>query len=270
MSSLCSIALAKVVLCAAGLGFASAQDWRTREVSDAIWLVMGCCGVALTAVELWIDFSYPRLATLVVSAVLCFALGLGLYHLGFFGGADAKCLWCLGVALPSNPLEKLGLGSFGPQNPIFSISIFDNSILTAALLALGIALSNIARRVRGPLFTDNEEKSSWKRFVAVMIGYKARVSKVLERRDFYFLLEEFALKEGRVERRFKLSTKVMDRDPYAALEGLVRGGLMRGDEEVWVSPAIPLIVNITLGFFISLLYGDLVLAVIEGLLASML
>ena len=270
MDLLYSIALAKVVVCAASLALASAQDLRTREVGDAIWLAMGGCGAALTAAELSIDFSYPRLTVLAISAALCFALGLGLYYLGFFGGADAKCLWCLGIALPFNPLERLGLSPFGPQNPVFSMSIFNNSILTAALLAVGIMLSNAVRRVKGPLFTSNEERSFWKRLVAVMVGYKSRVSKVLERRDFYFPLEEFALKEGRVERRFRLSARAADYDLYAALEGLVREGLVRGDEEVWVSPAIPLIANIALGFFVSLLYGDLVLAIIEGLLASML
>lgn len=266
---LSSVALAKVILCAAALGLASVQDWRTREVGDTIWLVMGCCGAALSALELLINFSYFRLAALALSAALCFALGLGLYYLGFFGGADAKCLWCLGATLPSNPLEKLGLSPLGPQNPIFSISIFNNSVLTAALLALGIALLNATRRAKGPLFT-NEERSFWKRLVAVVTGYKVSVSKVLERRDFYFPLEEFAIKGGEVERRFKLSTKVTDSDPYAVLEKLVKEGLMRGDEEIWASPAIPLIVNITLGFFVSLLYGDLVLAIIESLLAPTL
>jgi len=267
---LCYVALAKVVLCSIALGLASAQDWRTREVSDAIWLAMGGCGAALTAVELLIDFSYFHLTVLAMSAALCFALGLGLHYLGFFGGADAKCLWCLGVTLPFNPLERLGFDPFGPQNPVFSISIFNNSILTATLLALGITLSNVAKRTKGPLFTGNEERSLWKRLFVVMIGYRAKISKVLERKDFYFPLEEFVLKEGRVERRFKFSARIVSDDLYATLEDLVKKGLVRGDEELWVSPAIPLIVNITLGFLTSLLYGDFVLAIIEGLFASML
>jgi len=267
---LCLIALLKIVLCAAALGLASAQDWRTREVSDVIWLAMGSCGATLTAVELSIDFSHFHLMVSVLSAALCFALGLGLYYLGFFGGADAKCLWCLGVALPFNPLEKLGFDPFGPQNPIFSISIFDNSILMAVFLALGITLSNAVKRTKRPLFTDNEERSFWKRLVAVTIGYRARISKVLKKKDFYFPLEEFVLREGRVERRFRISARITDGDPHAALEELVRKGLVREDEELWVSPAIPLIVNMTLGFFVSLLYGDLVLAIVKGLLTPML
>ncbi len=265
-----SIVLIKTALCAVALVWASVQDWRTREVSDAIWLAMGGCGALLTVVELLVDFSRLHLTILAASAALCFALGLGLYYFGFFGGADAKCLWCLGVALPFNPLERLGFSPLGPQNPVFSASIFTNSVLTAALLALGIALSNAVKRAKGPLFTDNEERGFWKRLLVVVIGYKARICKVLEKKDFYFPLEEFAFREGRVERKFRLSTRVRDGDSYAALEELVKKGLVRGDEEVWVSPAIPLIVNITLGFFISLLYGDLVLAMIGGLLRSVL
>jgi hypothetical protein len=130
---------------------------------------------------------------------------------------------------------------------------------------LGIALLNVVRRTRGPLFIGNEERSFLKRLIAVVIGYRVRVSKVLEKRDFYFPLENFVLKEGRVERRFRLSTKITDSDPYEVLEKLVREKLVREDEEIWASPAIPLIVNIVLGFFISLLYGDLVLAIIKGL-----
>ena len=266
MSILYLTALAKVLLCAIILSLASFEDWRTREISDIFWFVMGSCGTILTAIEIVMDFSLNRLIVLALSVAACLALGFGLYYVGFFGGADAKCLWCLGVTLPYNPTSSLGLNALGPQNPIFSISIFNNSILTAALLALGIACFNAIKRIRGPLFSGEEESSLWRRSIALVLGYKMRVSRALSKKDFYFPLEEFVIEDGGVKRRFRLLTRCLDDDPYIKLKELVDKGVVKGDDEIWVSPAIPLIVNITVGFFIALFYGDLVLAIAKGLL----
>lgn len=260
-------ALTKVLLCTIALVLASIQDWRTREVSDVIWLVMGLCGAAVTALELAVEFSLNSLTILAISAVSCFLLGFGLYHLGFFGGADAKCLWCLGVTVPFNPLRSLTVSPLGPENPIFSISIFDNSVLTSAFLALGVLLFNTINRARGPLFTSGEEDSLWKRSIVIALGYKMRVSKFLDKKDFYFPLEDFTIEEGRIKRRFRLSARCVDYGSYERIRELVGKGIVRSDEEIWVSPAIPLIVNITIGFFVSLLYGDLVLAVARAMLS---
>lgn len=262
MSVIQLIAVAKVLLCTVTLGLASIQDWRTREVSDVIWFVMGFCGATMTIIELVLEFSLNPLMILITSSAVCFILGLGLYYFGFFGGADAKCLWCLGVTVPFNPLKKLGFTPIGPENPMFSISIFNNSILTAALLALGILIFNaINRVVKGPLFVSGEESSLWKRAIVVALGYKMSVSKLLERRDFYFPLEDFVFEEGLVKRRFRLSTRCIDDGSYERIKEFVDKGVVKEGEEIWVSPAIPLIVNMTVGFFIALLYGDLVLAI---------
>lgn len=266
MSILHLTAFAKLLVCTIALGLASIQDWRTREVSDVIWLVMGCCGATITAAEIILDFSLSFFMVLVISVVSCFLLGFGLYYLGFFGGADAKCLWCLGVTVPFNPLKNLAFNPLGPENPIFSISIFNNSVLTAAILALGNLLFNSVMRVRRPLFASGEEDSLWKRGVVVALGYKVMISKFLKKKDFYFPLEDFVLEEGLVKRRFRLSTRCIDDGSYERIRELVDKGIVKEDEEIWVSPAIPLIVNITVGFFIALLYGDLVLAIARATL----
>ncbi|MEM4576612.1 MAG: A24 family peptidase C-terminal domain-containing protein [Candidatus Nezhaarchaeales archaeon] len=260
-------AIAKISLCSIILGFASFQDWRTREISDVVWIVMGGFGATLTTIELLTDFSYGFLLMLAASVATCFFLGFGLYRLGFFGGADAKCLWCIGVTLPYNPLTSLGLSPVGLQNPIFSISIFNNSILTAAFLALGIMCFNAVMKTRRHLFSESEEKSLWKRFVVLALGYKMKISRVLEKKDFYFPLEVFSHENGRVKRRFKFTARCMDDDPYAELTRLVNAGIVSVDEEIWVSPAIPLIINITVGFLVSLLYGDLVLSIARAALS---
>lgn len=268
MNVLQLIAAVKVLLCTIALGLASIQDWRTREVSDTIWLVVGFCGVTMTIAEIALEFSIDSLTILATSAASCFFLGFGLYYFGFFGGADAKCLWCLGVTVPFNPLKKLGFNISGPENPIFSISIFNNSILTAALLALGILLFNAVKRaVRGPLFVSGEEDSFWKRGVVAALGYKMRVSRFLEKKDFYFPLEDFVLEGEIVRRRFRLSARCVDDGSYERIRDLVDKGILRREEGIWVSPAIPLIVNMTIGFFISLLYGDLVLAIARAVVS---
>lgn len=267
MDPLHLVAAAKVLLCTITLGLASIQDWRTREVSDFLWLVMGPIGAAMTIVELALNFSLSLLVIFVISTSSCLLLGFGLYYLGFFGGADAKCLWCLGVTVPINPLKNLAFNPLGPENPVFSISVFNNSILTAALLALGILLFNVFRRIRGPLFTSGEEGSLLKRGIVIMLGYKMRVSRFLKKRDFYFPLEDFVVEGCYTKRRFRLSTRCVDDSSSERIRELVGRGVVKEDEEIWVSPAIPLIINIAAGFFIALFYGDLVLAIVKSVLA---
>ncbi len=266
MEALYIIALIKVVICSVILVLTSIEDWRTREISDAFWVVLGLSGGALTGIELLLDYSFTRVISLALSVIACLALGFILYYVGFFGGADAKCFWCLGIAVPYNPAQALKLEVLGPQNPIFSVSIFNNSVITAAALALGIMLFNAVKRMHGPLFSSGEEAKLWKRIMVLMLGYKMRISRLLEKKDFYFPLEEFSIDESGVKRRFRLLTRCIDEEAYAKIKELVDKGVISGQDEIWASPAIPLIVNIALGFFIALFYGDLVLTIVKELL----
>ena len=263
MDALQLVAIAKIACCSVILVMASVADWRTREISDKLWVALGASGGLLTGVELLLSFSVTRLLVLVVSALVCLALGFGLYYVGFFGGADAKCLWCLGVAVPFNPMSTLNFRCAGVENPIFSLSVFSNSVLTAALIALAIVVFNAMQSARKPIFRGLEGESSWRKALAMMLGYRMKVSRALEKKDFYFPLEEIEVEEGSVKRRFKLLTRCLDDDPFAGLKELVEKGYVNVDEEVWVSPAIPLLINITVGFFIALLYGDLVLSAVS-------
>ncbi|MCS7139951.1 MAG: prepilin peptidase [Candidatus Nezhaarchaeota archaeon] len=270
MNILYLTSLAKVLLCATILSLASFEDWRTREVRDLLWILMGTtCGV-LTVVEILMSHSFERIIIAAMSAGVCLAAGILLYYAGFFGGADAKCLWCLGVALPYNPMEYLGFSTPGAQSPIFSLSIFNNSILTAAALAFGIACFNLARRLRGPLFSEGEEGSVFKRVVVLLLGYKMSISRALRKRNFYFLLEELRMRNGGVDRRFRLFTRCSDDSLYPTLEEMVKRGIVREDGGIWVSPAVPLIVNMTIGLVIALLYGDLIMSIAKELLRSIL
>ncbi|MEM2025800.1 MAG: A24 family peptidase C-terminal domain-containing protein, partial [Desulfurococcaceae archaeon] len=130
--------------------------------------------------------------------------------------------------------------------------------------ALGVLCFNGARRIktRRPLFSG-EEKNPLKRFLALMLGYKISVSDVLAKRDFYFPLEVFVFQGGVLQRNFKISARLTEDDPYRELERLVNMGVVNKNDEIWVSPAIPLILNISLGFLIALLYGDLVLLAVR-------
>ncbi|MEM2535165.1 MAG: A24 family peptidase C-terminal domain-containing protein, partial [Candidatus Nezhaarchaeales archaeon] len=101
-----------------------------------------------------------------------------------------------------------------------------------------------------------EESSLWKRCFVLMLGYKVKVSKLLKRRDFYFLLEEIVLEGDFVKRRFRLSTRCVNNGSYEKLKGLVHKKIVKEGDEIWASPAIPLIVNITVVFYIAMLYCD--------------
>lgn len=59
----------EVVLLVAGLGYAAAADWRSREVTDRLWQVLGVLGFGLGAVAVGMNGTLPLALWLVVGAL---------------------------------------------------------------------------------------------------------------------------------------------------------------------------------------------------------
>jgi archaeal preflagellin peptidase FlaK len=91
--------------------FAGVQDWRTREVSNKIWLLFFPTALAFFAFQF---ISEPVfLAWALTVSVVVSAASVALFYAGAFGGADAKALICLSVAAPfSLPLVASALLGF--------------------------------------------------------------------------------------------------------------------------------------------------------------
>jgi len=239
------------------LGYASWSDLRWREVSDWVWIIFASFGVLLTSLSIYLTSTWALLFDLGLSVGVMFTLSVVLFYFGFFGGADAKAFICLSVALPWYPRYA----PFSPLTefiqPLFSLAVFTNGVIVAASSAFYVLSKNIVwkRRTGRRLFEGLEDTPVWKKCLAVLSGYRVKISD-LEKSIHLYPLEDAEEKEGKITRSLRVLVKVEEEKESVVkrLRGLVEKGIL--PDEVWATPGLPLILFITIGFVLTLFFGD--------------
>jgi preflagellin peptidase FlaK len=240
--------------------YAAWSDYKTREVTNTVWILFA--PLAFTATFLELLFYAPPLLYLYG---LCFALTSAftilLFYLGGFGGADAKALMCLALALPFYP-EKLlkplsGEISIISQN-FLPFTVFSNSVIIAAATSIYLLIHNIIwhKKTGTALFEDTHKNEAfWRKILVLITGYKVQIRKLKEKWHFYPLedLEE----KSENELRRKLIVVPNDEEREVILERLtkaIENGKIK--DMIWTSPGLPMLIFITAGLFTALLFGD--------------
>lgn len=236
--------------------YASWSDWEKREVSNKVWIVLAPLAFTLTTIE-YVFFAQWLLPYYVLSFIVTFVLGTVLFYVGAFGGADAKALMCLALALPYYPTQLLSGSAF--FSPIFPLTVFSNGVLLAALSVFYAVLRNYLWKLRtgAKLFEGFENESVWRKIVVLMTGYKVE-SATLEKNAYVYPLEDISFKEtGEDERRLLTFPKDENREAIVAriLSSGREGKLQNG---VWVTPGLPLLIFITAGLIVALVFGDII------------
>ncbi len=263
---------ARTVITLLFLLYASWSDHRTREVSNTVWIAFAPIGFVLTFIELYAydTYGFPQLPFYGMCFGLTATFAIILFYSGGFGGADAKALMCLALALPFPP-ENLAKPFFGGISLIsqvfFPITVFSNSVLLAAATAIYILLRNVFWRLRTgkELFEEGHKKESFGRKLLVLItGYKVSIDKLKEKWHLY-PLEDVKNTENAFERRLVVLPKDEGRNAKVKrLEKAVETGKIQNN--VWATPGLPLLIFITAGLIIALFFGDIVWICIRFLL----
>ena len=93
---------AKVTLSLAFLLYASWSDYKTREVTNRVWILYAPTALALSTAELLL-YESERLSLFGLSVGVTVLIAFVLFYSGGFGGADSKALMCIAMALPFAP-----------------------------------------------------------------------------------------------------------------------------------------------------------------------
>ena len=262
MSEVLVIDAVRTFLPIAFLIYASWSDYKTREVSDKVWIFLAPPSLLLTLVELLL--SEP---SQVIAYAMCFGLtatfAVILFYSGGFGGADAKALMCLALALPFYP-DQLLAPLTGPSSPIsktfFPITVFSNSVLFAALSAVALLLYNLGSKLttRKELFEgDHKKESIGKKILVLITAYKVPISKLKEKWHIYPLEDIQESNEHAFKRKLVILPKDKGRNAMVErLEQAIRNGNI--NNKVWATPGLPMLIFVTAGLITALFVGDIV------------
>lgn len=242
------------------LFYASWSDYKTREVSNKVWILFAPLAFALAFAELLLYESLQQTLSYAICFGLTAAFAIILFYSGAFGGADAKALMCLALGLPFYP-EKLFTPMLQGISPIsrffLPMTIFSNSVLLAAATAVYMFLHNLFWRWKTgeKLFKRLEDKSLGRRILVLVTGYKTSVKKLKEKWHLY-PLEDIENLDG-LKRKLVVVPRDENRNEIVErLAKAVESGKI--DDAVWATPGLPMLIFITVGLIIALFFGDIV------------
>jgi len=258
---------ARVFLCLAFLTYSSWSDLKKREVSNMVWVAFAPLALALTSLQYL--FAPQFLLLYALSFAATSALSIVLFYAGAFGGADAKALICLSLALPTYPIYFLHPFFSYVVVPLFPITIFCNAVLLAALSVFYAITRNYLWKGRTGkrLFEGFEKESKWRKALTILCGYKVEAAE-LEKGGYLYPLEDVHVGEaGEIERKLIVMPKDEEREEVIEriLNAARRGKLPK---EVWVTPGLPFLVFITAGFIVALIFGDIVWVILRSALGQ--
>ena len=221
------------------LTYASYTDVKTRRAANKLWIIMAIIGAVLLLIQ-YLDGGFPNIWYLVFIPIMIALMYLFFQMRLLFGGADAKALMALAILVPIQPTmlgEQLPLWkSFMPGSWI----IFANATILFLLIPLSLLIYNIGKRNI--------------KFPHSLLGYVITVEKAKQK--FVWPLEK--IKDGK--RRLMYMPKNFDIDEeLAEFE-------KQGITEIWVTPKIPFMIPLLIGFLVSFFLGDLLLQLVRVLL----
>lgn len=235
----------KILFCTPFLLYSCYSDIKTRRVTNRLWVVMLAGGVFFVLYDIMTKGT-QYIMLLFLSAGLIFVLVYILFQLGTFGGADAKSLIVISIILPSYPVFSAFGFDFPLNKPLldlFSFGILGNAVLLTVVVPLGLAVYNTSRM---GLHIDNP--------LYIFIGYKSMISDLADKH--IKLIQSFEEENGLVKFRFRRGGVEIDETVISKLKVLSEKGII--NDEVWVTPGLPFMIPITLGFFVAVVYGDMI------------
>jgi preflagellin peptidase FlaK len=254
---------AKVALSLAFLLYASWSDHKTREVSNRVWAVYAPIALFLSLAELLL-YDPAKLPLFGLSFGLTAVFALILFYSGGFGGADSKALMCIALALPFStetlfpPLIPSGVSPLSLN--LFPLTIFSNSVLFAAASGLYMLLRNLIQRAttgkklfEGTLSTE----SIGKKLLVMITGYKVSIAKLKEKWHVYPMEDLDDCGENPLKRKLVVVPRDEGRNEIVErLSNAIDTGKI--SDAVWATPGLPMLIFVTVGLIVALIFGDLV------------
>ncbi|MDE1861574.1 MAG: prepilin peptidase [Thaumarchaeota archaeon] len=213
------------------LAIASVLDIRKREINDILWISFGAVAVVLLVVgpEPW-----NELRLIAVSMIIA-PIALVVWRFGFFGGADAFCLIVLAGLAPMTSLQPVQV------TPLTTLT--NAAIISIAPFFVNLGRNLLAISGKQDIF-DGFEETRLNKVVALFIGYRAKNPR------HSFSMERLVGGKKRLNFGFHHAENAE----------------FCSTMDTWVTPGIPYIIYIALGFVVQIIYGDLIFGFIRHII----
>jgi len=262
LEELAIFSIAQVALTLVILTYASWRDYKTREVSNRVWAIYAPIALSISLIEI-ITVDSSKLMLFGVSVGITVGIAFLLFYSGGFGGADSKALMCLSLSLPFAPTTFslfLISDNISPISQyIFPITVFSNAVLFAAASGVFLIFRNVFwhRINHKKMFAGAlSQEASWKKFLVLITGYKVTVGKLKEKWHV-FPMEDVDEHDEKLGRKLVVIPREEDRN--AIVDRLsVAVDSKKIDGYVWATPGLPMLIFITAGLIVALLFGDIV------------
>ena len=233
------LALLQYAFALAVLVYASISDFKSREVSNWVWVTAYPAGLAITIVAF--ASGTLSLETAIFSVCISSALGFVLLYFGFYGGADAKALIFVALTAPAYPM------AFKPPfgNPAFPpvLTMFLNSAILSMAYPVSVFLLNVRDALKGKKIFEGITATTREKVLILFTARKVSLDK-LEKSLAYFPSETLVTQDGKLTRKLLHFIKAeTDLSPY--IENLKEHQELF-QNGVLATPTIPFIIFFTL------------------------
>jgi len=252
--------------------YASWSDYKTREVSNIVWIIYAPLSLSISLANILL-YEPSRLLFFGLSFGVTTIIAVLLFYTGGFGGADSKALMCIALALPFStervitPFIPNGVSPL--SQIIFPITIFSNSVLLAAATAVYLLFYNIiwhAKSKRKIFEGTLDHEPLAKRLLTLITGRKTAINELKEKWHIYPMEDiEEETANNQLTRHLVIIPRDEGRDEIVnRLSEAVKTGKIT--DRVWATPGLPMLVFVTIGVVVSLLFGDIVWVLVTSVL----
>lgn len=225
------------------LAIASILDLKNREIPDKVWAIFGGLGVVIMILELNDSSSSFRQAGLnffdiqyALGMAIMSVIGYTSYKTGLFGGADPKALIVIAAVLPT-------FDSVFKLHDFAALIVLSNALIVSMSGVVFNVVKNTISMTRGIPIFEGVSETGMKKALAFAVGFYSNSSG-----RFLFAMEE---RDDKGSKRFRFNPAGYDEFETET-------------SNRWVTPALPFILYIGIGFAIMFFLGDLI-ALLVGL-----
>ncbi len=223
----------------------SYMDLRKREIPLKVWALSLPLAVFLTIIE-YINSYYVDIRLIYVYIVgLFFSIGLSIlfYIFDFFGGADMFAFITLSIIFPMNFVKEYIIP---PQ-----LLLILYASLTGLFFSLAYFLFNIINRNWRKL---PHNMGLLRKAVLMFLGIPVKSKDYVKMKFYYPLTIYNCNKELKIRYSFSIEEEYEDSIKY--IEELIEKKCISGETYLWVTYGIPFLINIYVGFMLTLLIKD--------------